>query len=89
VDVGHVGHLIEIPPSSRVIVTCTTGFSWGRLESPSILTEKNFGPAIGGKGLGPLGPLVYASGDGGSFGSKEPHCARLSLPYNNLSAVVN
>jgi len=24
----HVGHLIEIPPSRWVIVTCTTGFSW-------------------------------------------------------------
>ena len=23
-----VGHLIEIPPSRWVIVTCTTGFSW-------------------------------------------------------------
>ena len=24
----HVGHLIEIPPSRWVIVTCATGFSW-------------------------------------------------------------
>ena len=24
----HVGHLIEIPTSRWVIVTCTTGFSW-------------------------------------------------------------
>ena len=56
---------IEIPPSRWVIVTCTTGFSWREawsliVESPSILTKKIlFCPATGG--LGPLGPLVYAS----------------------------
>ena len=44
-----------MPPSRWVIVTCTTGFSWRRLESPSILTKKNFLPDDWG-GLGPLGP---------------------------------
>ena len=67
-----ISHLIEIPPSHWVIVTCTTGFSWREamgpsliVESPSILAKKNFCQAIGG-----LGPLVYASGDIGACAVK-------------------
>jgi len=29
----HVEHLIKIPPSCWVIVTCTTGFSWREVWS--------------------------------------------------------
>jgi len=39
-----------MPPSRWVIVTCTTGFSWGGgLESSFVLTKIFFCPAIGGR----------------------------------------
>ena len=50
-----ISHLIEIPPSHWVIVTCTTGFSWREamgpsliVESPSILAKQNFARPLGG-----------------------------------------
>ena len=50
-----ISHLIEIPPSHWVIVTCTTGFSWREamgpsliVESPSILAKKIFVRPLGG-----------------------------------------
>ena len=63
----HVGHLIEIPPSRWVIVTCTTGFSWREGRPGAKLTcwkslcfnkKILLCPAIGGC----WASLVYASG---------------------------